>query len=306
MTNTKLSIKKKVAKAQQRCSGTLCRSFPTFYVPNPELAYCVPLLKVALYSVVFLHQVVSLTHTHTQQEMVGIKITSSRELQEALAHDHSTLVAVGFFIPSQPQSKQIATVMELLMEDHKNALRYCIVELPDLNSLSEEYTQYKITKAPTVLLFKRAVEVGRVEGAQAPVLVTTVKRLCSSETSCNHPPQSKPVNVDTTSQKLPLQDRLRALVQSHPVMLFMKGSKEEPFCRFSKQAVAILRKLNIPFGSFDVFQDEAVRQGMKEFSDWPTFPQLYVNSEFIGGVDIMSEMYADGSLEKLLLPSAKN
>ena len=83
-------------------------------------------------------------------------------------------------------------------------------------------------------------------------------------------------------------------------MMFMKGDKKAPFCKFSKQSVELLNELNIEYGSFDILTDEEVRQGLKEYSNWPTYPQLYVEGELIGGVDIMKEMKEDGSLLELI------
>lgn len=93
---------------------------------------------------------------------------------------------------------------------------------------------------------------------------------------------------------------IQSLVDANDVLLFMKGTPLFPQCGFSNRAVSILSHLGVPFESIDVLQDQAVRQGIKEFSDWPTIPQLYVKGEFIGGSDIMSEMYESGELKALL------
>ena len=93
--------------------------------------------------------------------------------------------------------------------------------------------------------------------------------------------------------------RLQGLVDSNDVLLFMKGSPLFPQCGFSSRAVAILNHLGVEFESVDVLQDQEVRQGIKAFSDWPTIPQLYVGGEFIGGSDIMMEMYESGELAQL-------
>jgi monothiol glutaredoxin len=94
--------------------------------------------------------------------------------------------------------------------------------------------------------------------------------------------------------------RLDALVQGSDVLLFMKGSPLFPQCGFSSRAIAILNHLGVEFGSVDVLQDQAIRQGIKAYSDWPTIPQLYVKGEFVGGSDIMMEMYESGELAELL------
>jgi len=94
--------------------------------------------------------------------------------------------------------------------------------------------------------------------------------------------------------------RIQGLVDANPVLLFMKGSPLFPQCGFSARAVAILNHLEVPFESVDVLQDQGIRQGIKSFSDWPTIPQLYVKGEFVGGSDIMMEMYESGELGELL------
>jgi monothiol glutaredoxin len=96
------------------------------------------------------------------------------------------------------------------------------------------------------------------------------------------------------------QQRIEALIASSPVYVFMKGSKLMPQCGFSNNVVQILTTLGVPFDSFDVLSDMEIRQGIKEFSDWPTIPQVYVNGEFIGGSDILLEMYNSGELREKL------
>jgi monothiol glutaredoxin len=96
------------------------------------------------------------------------------------------------------------------------------------------------------------------------------------------------------------QQRVAELVASKPVVLFMKGSALFPQCGFSSRAVAILDHLGTEFEAIDVLQDPEIREGVKQFSQWPTIPQLYVNGEFVGGSDIMYEMYESGELQELL------
>ena len=94
--------------------------------------------------------------------------------------------------------------------------------------------------------------------------------------------------------------RIDAVVKNNAVVLFMKGTPLFPQCGFSSRAIAILERLGAEFESVDVLQDQAVRQGIKAYSDWPTIPQLYVHGEFVGGSDIMMEMYESGELAELL------
>ena len=95
------------------------------------------------------------------------------------------------------------------------------------------------------------------------------------------------------------QARIADMVAKNDVLLFMKGSPLFPQCGFSSRAVAILNHLGAEFDSVDVLQDQGVRHGIKQFSDWPTIPQLYVKGEFVGGSDIMMEMYESGELAAL-------
>jgi Grx4 family monothiol glutaredoxin len=97
-----------------------------------------------------------------------------------------------------------------------------------------------------------------------------------------------------------LQERLKSLINTSLVMLFMKGSPSVPKCGFSRQIVEILQSNNIPFASFDILSDEEVRAGLKTYSDWPTYPQLYVNGVLMGGLDIVKEMAAQGDLKEQL------
>src|SRR5215218_8373186 len=94
--------------------------------------------------------------------------------------------------------------------------------------------------------------------------------------------------------------RIDQIVKTNDVVLFMKGTPLFPQCGFSSRAIAILDHLNVTYESVDVLQDMEVRQGIKEFSDWPTIPQLYVKGEFVGGSDIMMEMFEAGELQQLV------
>ena len=98
----------------------------------------------------------------------------------------------------------------------------------------------------------------------------------------------------------PVQGFIAKAVADHPVILFMKGVPDQPRCGFSQQVVQILDQLGVDFVGVDVLQSEALRQGIKTFSDWPTIPQLYVKGEFVGGCDIVREMYQSGELQDFL------
>ena len=107
-----------------------------------------------------------------------------------------------------------------------------------------------------------------------------------------------------SKSSMPLTDRQRAdfdrLVRSKPIVLFMKGNRRFPACGFSATVVGILDKLTSGYETVNILEDPEVREGMKEFSSWPTFPQLYVSGKFVGGCDIVTEMHQSGELAGLL------
>ena len=102
--------------------------------------------------------------------------------------------------------------------------------------------------------------------------------------------------MDLTKKK----DEIAKEIKENKIILFMKGNKMAPQCGFSGQVIQILNHIGCTYETRDVLQDEELRQGIKEFSDWPTIPQLYVNEEFIGGCDIITELFQSGELQKLV------
>jgi monothiol glutaredoxin len=94
--------------------------------------------------------------------------------------------------------------------------------------------------------------------------------------------------------------RIDQLVQSHKIMVFMKGNKLMPQCGFSNNVVQIINTLGVPFETVDVLADQEIRQGIKDYSNWPTIPQIYLNGEFLGGSDILIELYQSGELQQMV------
>lgn len=99
-----------------------------------------------------------------------------------------------------------------------------------------------------------------------------------------------------------IQQQIEQMIQNHDVILFMKGTSLFPQCGFSAKVVGILEHLGVTYQDVNVLEDEQIRQGIKEFSNWPTIPQLYVKGEFIGGCDIVTEMFESGELSEALSP----
>ncbi|XP_008939862.1 PREDICTED: glutaredoxin-3, partial [Merops nubicus] len=197
-----------------------------------------------------------------------------------------SLVVVHFWAPWAPQCAQMNEVMAALAKEHEQ-VTFVKLEAEAVPEVSEKYG---ISSVPTFLFFKNSQQVDRLDGAHAPELTRKVQRHESS-TPTPATPRAGP------QEELSL--RLKRLISAAPCMLFMKGSPKEPRCGFSRQLVEILNKHNISFSSFDVFSDEEVRQGLKTYSNWPTYPQLYVAGELIGGLDIVKELEASGELDTI-------
>ena len=103
-----------------------------------------------------------------------------------------------------------------------------------------------------------------------------------------------------SEQSNPLRDEIKKAIDENPVILFMKGTPEQPMCGFSARAAAALQALEVPFAAVDVLPDPRIRQELSALSNWPTIPQLFVRGELIGGADIVTEMYETGELAELL------
>lgn len=111
--------------------------------------------------------------------------------------------------------------------------------------------------------------------------------------------------MPTSEDRMPTtQERIQDLISQKKVVLFMKGTPDFPQCGFSMRAISILKAMGVDYATFDILTDPEIRQGMKDFSNWPTFPQLYVNKALVGGSDIMMEMWEQGELEKLVNATA--
>jgi monothiol glutaredoxin len=97
-----------------------------------------------------------------------------------------------------------------------------------------------------------------------------------------------------------LKERIDNLVKQHKILVFMKGNKLMPQCGFSNNVVQILNTLGVPYETIDILDDQEIRQGIKEYSDWPTIPQVYINGEFVGGSDVMIQLYQKGELQQMV------
>ncbi|XP_063541491.1 glutaredoxin-3 [Cydia strobilella] len=200
-----------------------------------------------------------------------------------------TLTVAHFSAEWADQCSQVTEVLKELSklpEILSSGAKFCIC---DAENLSEISLNYKVDSVPTVILFKNGSQVDRVDGADAAQITSKVKAHSLGKAA---PAISAP--------QQPLEERLKALINKHNVMVFMKGNRDTPRCGFSRTLIQILNGTGVQYGTFDILTDEEVRQGLKEYSDWPTYPQLYVKGELIGGLDIIKELQASGELDATL------
>jgi len=205
------------------------------------------------------------------------------------SNSSSTLVVAHFWAGWAAQCEQMNDVLKELSKDPQ--LSKAVFIKVEAEAVPEISLQYGVVAVPTFILIKNKNQVDRVDGANAPELTSKVKAHAKAAGAPTQRPSPKKEDINS---------RLKKLVNAAPCMLFMKGNPIEQRCGFSKQIIEILNNHKAQFSSFDILSDEEVRQGLKEFSNWPTFPQLYINGDLIGGLDIVKEMDSSGELGALL------
>ncbi|ODV62419.1 PICOT family protein [Ascoidea rubescens DSM 1968] len=164
--------------------------------------------------------------------------------------------------------------------------------LPDIAEL------FEVQSVPHFVFIKNGTILKELSGADPKQFASTLNFYSSQDSSNENPkdPSKQPSPKESSSKDSSIstppsqpQSQLKKITCAAQVMLFMKGTPSQPKCGFSRQVVAILRENKVRFGFFDILKDDSVRQGLKVFSDWPTYPQLYINGEFQGGLDIIKE-----------------
>lgn len=178
------------------------------------------------------------------------------------------------------QCKQMLDVLSDLSKNpsYTTSLQFVNVPAEDLSEIS---LKYNIEAVPTVLFIKNGKKSDSINGVDIAALTVKCKKLVSG---------------DGATEKADLNARLKALTHQAKVMIFMKGDRKAPRCGFSKTLIEIMNNTQAEYETFDILSDENVRQGLKTYSDWPTYPQVYVNGELIGGLDIIKEMLASNEL----------
>lgn len=236
----------------------------------------------------------------------AVKEVSSQLDLQALCNSHTGLTAVLLWAPWHPPSVHLVKVLEAIATEQKN-VRFGKVNTDVCPGIASSLGADQVPFA--AFLDPQGKKLDTLAGADPPRLVEKVKALASRPFDASRAGQGITCGGSGScggggggggcgagGGEDDVNTRLRNLINFSPVMLFMKGSKAEPFCGFSRKAIDMLNKHNIEYSTFDILQDEEVRQGLKDFSNWKTYPQLYIKGELIGGIDIMKEMEEDGTL----------
>lgn len=226
--------------------------------------------------------------------MSVIEIESDEQFSQLTKANPTRLVALYFHTPWAAPCQTMNSVIKTLAQANPDVTFLSIdadVQL-DISEL------FEVSAVPYIILIRNSTILKELSGADPKEFIAALNQFSGSKLASNgssEPASSAPEPTATpvaTEEPSPeeLKERLNKLTSAAPVMLFMKGSPSSPQCGFSRQLVAILREHQVRFGFFDILKDDTVRQGLKTFSDWPTFPQLYVNGEFQGGLDIIKEL----------------
>lgn len=190
------------------------------------------------------------------------------------------------------ESKLMENVVNELVKDDKyrNSARFLQIEAENFEDLA---IRYNVEAVPTfVFLRERVIRLHTLTGVNAAELRSKLDQFVQTPTS------TSTTSADTNGN---LDARLKSLINTAPITLFMKGNPSEPKCKFSRETIEILKSQNVKdFGYFDILSDQEVRDGLKKYSNWPTYPQLYFNGELIGGLDIIKELVQSSEFQKML------
>ena len=210
--------------------------------------------------------------------MSGNTLEETRDIESILQENAQVLLY--FWASWSDVCKDLDAVIDAIEIEYKDRVRVVRVEAEKIVDVS---VRFGVEAVPLCVLVVDGVVKERVQGMDPIELQEKMGRVFSGVTEV---------------KGMSLDERLDGLVRKERVMLFMKGSPDAPKCGFSQKAVQALRESGCrDFGYFDILEDQEVRQGLKEKSKWPTYPQLYVNGELLGGCDIILEMHQDGSLK---------
>lgn len=215
-------------------------------------------------------------------------IKSNQQFSELNAANPTVLKTLFFHADWANNCEQAAQSFKQMAEEYPANEFFSI----DAEANSEISEIFDISAVPYFIFIKESSIIKELSSADPQEFQNEYKKIVSSAAAADNKsisksPEDEEEEDEETEEQL--NERLKQLTAAAPVMLFMKGTPSEPKCGFSRQMVGILREHQVRFGFFDILKDDTVRQGLKKYSDWPTFPQLYINGELVGGLDIIKE-----------------
>ena len=218
------------------------------------------------------------------------KLEKAENFGQFLEDNKNHLVVLFFAANWSEECKVMSDIIQELGKDeaNRNLVRFLEIEAEDNEELS---LKYGIEAVPSFVFIKNKDVVHKLSGADASELRKKLTQFCQTLSISSSTNQNGETN---------LNDRLKKLINQAPVVVFMKGSPQEPRCGFSRQTVEILKNQNVTFSFFDILSDNEVREGLKTYSNWPTYPQLYIKGELVGGLDIIKELVSNGEFQSMV------
>jgi len=235
-------------------------------------------------------------------------VSSAEELQNLLSQDLKRVSLLSFWAPLEGNPCEKSNELVLALSKTYGSVLVLSIQAEEQEDISDSF---EIESVPTFLILQGHTLLERIVGADSEKLTTLLakhaRRPTEALSKTDQAPAAAPsLNGAPTSAEPPkqeetteeLNERLHKLMTQSKVVAFIKGSPDTPRCGFSRQVVALLREQNVEFTHFDILTDESVRQGLKVLNDWPTFPQIIVNGELVGGLDIVKEMVANDEFDE--------
>ncbi|PFH47997.1 hypothetical protein AMATHDRAFT_49865 [Amanita thiersii Skay4041] len=230
------------------------------------------------------------------------EVTSTTHFQELLSADLNRISLINFWAPWAEPCKQMNEVVSELAKKYPTVL-FLQVEAEGQDAIAESFD---VEAVPSFVLLRGHTLLARISGADASALTDALTKHTrpsyTPQSQTSQQPAPPPTSAFFSGEETPeqLEQRLRGLMNQSKVVLFMKGSPGTPRCGFSRKMVNLLKTQNVEFNHFDILTDESVRQGLKKLNEWPTFPQLIIKGEFVGGLDVAQEMADNGELGEML------
>ncbi|THH18962.1 hypothetical protein EW146_g2112 [Bondarzewia mesenterica] len=232
------------------------------------------------------------------------EVTSAEHFQSLLSVNLNRVSLINFWAP---WAAPCAQMNEVVLELSRKYPQLLVLQV-EAESQSDISESFEIEAVPSFIILRGHTLLGRISGADAAGLTNSIATYVRPPSSVhplshtNKSPETAPGSYEPekTETEEELNARLKGLMGKSKVVLFMKGSPDVPRCGFSRRTVALLKEQEVDFTHFDILSDESVRAGLKVLNNWPTFPQLIIDGEFVGGLDIVQEMAESGELKELL------